>query len=179
MKNVRRAMIDRCTNQNSKSYPRYGGRGITVCGRWLESLENFVEDMGLPDEGMTIDRIDPAGNYEPGNCRWATMEQQANNKINTVRYEYLGRSRTLAQWCRELGLNYDRTKARLSTYGMSFERAISTDKLTQRKRYTTPDGTFNSLEEVAEHYGMSVSGAHGRFKSDSRTDWRSEDLMRE
>jgi len=171
VKNVRRAMIDRCTNPNNKSYDRYGALGVKVCDRWLESLENFVADMGLPDEGMSIDRIDPSGNYEPNNCRWVDIETQANNKRNTVRYEHQGQSLSLAQWCRKLGLNYDRTKARIFVHGMSFERAISPEKLTQRKKYQTPDGVFPSLEKVANYYGMSTSGAYGRFNSAERPDW--------
>lgn len=72
-------MISRCTNSNTTYYDNYGGRGISVCDRWL-SFENFLSDMGLkPSPKHSIDRIDVNGNYEPSNCRWATMNQQARN----------------------------------------------------------------------------------------------------
>jgi len=70
------SMKSRCYNPNAGNYQYYGALGITICDRWLESYENFLEDMGEKPEGMSLDRIDVYGNYEPGNCRWATDKEQ-------------------------------------------------------------------------------------------------------
>lgn len=73
------SMLARCTNEKLRSYKNYGGRGIVVCSRWME-FENFLADMGERPEKHSIDRIDNDGNYEPGNCRWATASEQRKNQ---------------------------------------------------------------------------------------------------
>lgn len=125
------AMVNRVTNPNSEKYGLYGGRGITITTRWLEpngcGFMNFRADMGEGfREDLTLDRIDVDGPYTPENCRWATAKQQARN---TRRNRYLtlwGDTKSLAEWCELLDLNYDRTKRRLQR-GWSVERSLTND----------------------------------------------------
>jgi hypothetical protein len=105
---VWRGILRRCLNTHEKSYPRYGGRGITVCDRWRTSFENFLADMGpRPSAEHSIERENNDGPYSPENCRWATRLEQAANKRTKSDARYLtafGRTQTLAQWSRETGI---------------------------------------------------------------------------
>lgn len=124
MKNTRtysiwQAMRNRC----NRIHQDYSCRGITYDERW-DSFEKFYLDMGEVPEGMSIDRIDPNGNYEKQNCRWATQEQQANNKRTSVFIEWNGKKQTITQWAKELKMNPDKLRAR-KRYGWSLERMMT------------------------------------------------------
>ena len=97
-------MKQRCILSSCPSYKNYGGRGISVCDRWLESFKSFLEDMGPRPYGLTLERIDNNGNYEPGNCRWADRSEQANNKRNNKFLAHDGKNLTYSQWAREIGI---------------------------------------------------------------------------
>jgi hypothetical protein len=100
------SMIQRCYRQKTKMYPRYGGRGIRVCGRWRNSFAAFIEDMGKrPSPKHQIDRINNDGNYEPANCRWVTLRDQFNNRSSNVHLIVDGSSRTVAEWSRMTGVD--------------------------------------------------------------------------
>lgn len=109
------SMIQRCANPNKKEYGRYGGRGIKVCERW-KTFELFVADMGKRPAGLTIDRIDSNGDYEPGNCRWATYKQQANNTARNRRYTFKGKTLTMREWARTLGITDSSLSERLDKW---------------------------------------------------------------
>jgi hypothetical protein len=79
-------MKTRCYNPNIKKFKNHGGRGISVCDRWLNSFENFLADMGEKPTGLTLDRIDNDGNYEPSNCRWTTWSEQNKNRRKFSRH---------------------------------------------------------------------------------------------
>lgn len=82
-------MKSRCLNKNHQQFADYGGRGITICQRWIDSFSDFLSDMGVkPSPLHSLDRIDNDGNYEPANCRWATRQQQAKNRRNVSIKEY-------------------------------------------------------------------------------------------
>jgi hypothetical protein len=116
-------MRTRCENPGRPDWGRYGGRGIVVCDRWQDFL-NFLSDMGPRPTGTTLDRIDSNGDYEPGNCRWATDIEQQNNKRNNHRIEYAGRTQTITEWARETGLRSDTLRFRLGS-GWPIDRALT------------------------------------------------------
>lgn len=118
-------MLKRCTNPSCISYPRYGGRGISICERWAGSFENFLADMGPRPEGTTLDRKDNDGNYEPGNCRWATKLQQARNTRTNRFITWGGVSRTIAEWAELLPVSAATLGQRINKLGWPIDRAMT------------------------------------------------------
>lgn len=118
-------MKNRCNNQRSKDWPDYGGRGIEVCPEWRDSFEAF-RDWALANgyqDDLTIERKDVNGNYCPENCKWATAEEQANNKRSNRMATYNGKTQTMAMWSREVGIPADTLIARLNR-GWTVEKAL-------------------------------------------------------
>lgn len=118
----------RCSNSNSINY---GGRGIKVCDRWTD-FNNFYEDMYISyqkaikrDKNITIDRINNDGDYEPSNCRWASMKEQNNNKRNNRIYRYKDETLTIAEWSIKLDIPYHTLLNRLNR-GWSIEKTLTT-----------------------------------------------------
>ncbi len=106
----------RCTDVNSDDYKRYGARGITFCERWSD-YNNFLSDVGLAPENRTIDRIDNDKNYEPGNVRWSTKKEQANNRRSNHLITINGETRTLSEWADISGITSSTIRARIKYNG--------------------------------------------------------------
>ena len=123
------SLLTRCKNPSSEGYKNYGGRGITVCKKWL-TFEGFWEDMqeGYSDE-LTIDRKDNNAGYFKDNCRWATKEQQNNNRRNTLHIEINGETKTLLEWAEKVGINYHTLYHRINSHGYSGEDIIKPVKV--------------------------------------------------
>ena len=124
-------MRRRCSDHLTSHFYLYGGRGITVCDEWDKSFESFylwAINNGYSD-GLSIDRIDVNGNYDPSNCRWATAKQQARNKRNNRLVEYNGEKKTLIEWSEILGFNYLMVKGRLQKGNWTVKEAFTTPKL--------------------------------------------------
>jgi len=122
---VWQAMISRCEYAKNSRRSQYHDRGITVCERWRKSFEAFVSDMGeKPDGKYSIDRIDNNGNYEPGNCRWATVEQQARNQRRNRLMTFRGQTKTMAEWAAIVGIS-NRTISNRLRLGWTDERALT------------------------------------------------------
>ena len=121
-------MKKRCLNQNCKRYKDYGGRGIKICDDWLVGFDNFAKWAFLNgySEGLTIERIDVNGNYEPNNCCWISLKEQARNKRDTIKVVYKGIEKPLKQWCEELGFCYDTMNDRIVARKWSVEKAFNT-----------------------------------------------------
>lgn len=116
-------MIQRCTNENNNHFADYGGRGIHVCERWLNSFENFLEDMGPGKIGWTIERVDNSSGYVPSNVVWATQVRQVRNSRHNIVFTVLGITECLSALCERFHAPYDRTYRRLKK-GWNIDRAI-------------------------------------------------------
>lgn len=143
LRRIYNGMIQRCYNSKAKAYRNYGGRGIEICDKWLNDREKFIEwalNNGYAND-LSIDRIDVNGNYEPSNCRWATIEVQLENrrpkeewekpkKRKLKAYEIDGEKKPLVEWYKTFKTSEQAVRYRMKTMGMTFEEALKTPKLT-------------------------------------------------
>lgn len=133
-------MIHRCGNSNHPYFEHYGGRGITVCDKWLNSFESFISDMGKrTSKNHSLDRINNDGNYEPNNCRWATNLEQGRNTSKNVRITHNGKTQTLSEWCEELSIAPATLGYRLNKAGWDVEKALTTP-VSKDSRFTSASG---------------------------------------
>lgn len=130
-------MKDRCTNPNNPRYKNYGGKGIIVCERWVNSFPNFFSDMG-ESNGLTLERKDVSGNYEPNNCKWADAKEQARNRTNNVRYTYEKETLCVSEWCEKLNMKYSTFTHRIQR-GWSIEETIETPVITKHRKQFVKD----------------------------------------
>jgi len=120
------AMLKRCEDLNDPAYKNYGARGIKVCDTWHDA-QVFI-DWALANDwqkGLSLDRIDNDGNYEPGNCRWTTVKVQARNRRNNHLITFNGKTQCLAEWAEEAGVNRVTLQSRISKYHWPVERALT------------------------------------------------------
>ena len=166
------AMMKRCYNVNDKYYYIYGEKGITVCSEWRNTEKIVIKDASNTHliskgylafknwalssgykEGLTIDRINVEGNYEPSNCRWVTMQEQNNNKTNNIYITYKGIKHTLKEWSDIYGINYQTLYDRMNVCKLSFEEAISRP-VDKASRYLTYKGVTKSMADWARDTGI-------------------------
>lgn len=115
----------RCYNKNSAFYAEYGGRGISMCQRWLDSFQAFHDDMGERPAGMTIERLNNDLGYEPGNCVWADRKTQSRNRRGRHLLTIAGETRSMSEWAESSGISVSTIWARIK-YGWSDEAAVRT-----------------------------------------------------
>lgn len=152
------AMRERCRNPKNRKYHLYGGRGISVCERWSK-FENFLVDMGIRPAGTTLDRIDTNGNYEPGNCRWATPKQQGRNRNGTHLLKHNGISMTVTEWAEKVGVNPITLFGRIRN-GWTTAAAIETPT---KKRFLTVDGQTHPAKTWCKLTGIGYFTLLGRI----------------
>lgn len=169
-------MIQRCTNTKNERYGDYGGRGIAICERWHD-FRNFLADMGEKPSGLTIERRNNNGNYEPDNCYWATYSQQVRNRRNSIILTYKGQTRHLIEWADHLGISYGILHSR-------WKRGWSVEEVLSRSLHQTKEGkshfhllTFRdetlSLSDWAKRTGIPFD----RLKRRIHRGWNVEDAL--
>jgi len=158
-------MKDRCLNKNAAFYHCYGGRGITVCVEWIRSFEAFYRDMGpRPGKGYSLDRINVDGNYEPKNCRWATVKQQARNKRTTRFLTIEGNSKPLDDWAELAGLPASTIRNRIDRNNWDAIDAVTMPPAATTERFLMFQGETLSLTAWSEKTGIRYATLYQRLR---------------
>ena len=157
------AIKDRCFNPDSKHYHRYGGRGITMCDAWANDYAAFASDIGERPEGMTLDRIDNNGNYEPNNVRWATKQEQANNRVTNVFVTHEGLTMSLADWARHKGWKYGLLTSRWKN-GLRGEELLAPPEY-ERGKLVEFRGEFRTLPDWVKALGVNYQTLRWRLNN--------------
>lgn len=166
-------MRRRCRDPRANGYQNYGGRGIKVCDRWNDSFEAFLEDMGECPEGMSIERRENSKGYEPGNCVWATLEEQNNNRRNNVFLEHNGRKLTIRQWSRELEVNFQTLHSRHRRglpvveilAPLNRQKGFRKERHTKKQQRIEVDGEPKSVRQAAIDAGLKYATVYRRLKA--------------
>lgn len=160
---IHSGMRQRCYNENNTAYKNYGGRGITVCDEWKNDFQSFY-DWSMENgyqKGLSIDRINNDGNYEPSNCRWVDTKTNNNNKRNVHYVTYKNKTQSLMSWCEELDLDYGIISSRIVEYGWDIERAFTTKSRKYDK--VVYDGKEMTVSELAKELGLNYDTLRSRL----------------
>ena len=161
------AMRDRCNNPRCKDYKYYGGKGVHVSPEWDEFLDFkrwAIHNGYQGGVGLSIDRIDPNGNYEPGNCRWVTWKTQTNNMTSNHKIEYNGETHTLTEWGELKGIDPRVLEARINSYHWDIAKALETPVNSHRITFEI-GGRARGLKDLAKEYGINYQTLYNRLFS--------------
>lgn len=180
--------MTRCYNKKSKDYKWYGGKGVEVCERWRgdKGLENFRKDMGPRPDGWTkgglplysLDRIDRNGPYSPENCRWATWEEQINNRGISTSLTFNNETHTVTEWSKIIGIGRETLYRRINQLGWDAEKTLTTPcKKSKRgkKIFLEYKGEWISLLELSKKLGTSKANIYHRY----RMGWSADEIAAE
>lgn len=163
---IRHSMYCRCYYPTTNGYQRYGGRGIKMCDEWINNPKSFYDwaiNNGYKD-GLSIDRIDVDGNYEPNNCRWVTKEVQDNNRRNNRKIIYKNETKTLSQWARKYNISITTLGDRLRA-GMTIDEALNKPIIKGGgKLLFTINGETKLLSEWCKIYNINYQTAWKKIK---------------